>query len=47
LVPAVREGTMTGGELSQFLIYAGMVGAAAALIEQWVRCSAPPAPERL
>ncbi len=33
---AVREGTMTGGELSQFLIYAGMVTAsAAALIEQW------------
>ncbi len=33
---AVRAGTMSGGELGQFLLYAGMVTAsAAALIEQW------------
>jgi ATP-binding cassette, subfamily B, bacterial len=33
---AVLAGTMTGGQLGQFLLYAGFVtGSAAALIEQW------------
>ena len=41
---AVLAGEMSGGQLGQFLLYAGFVtGSAAALIDNGVRCNAPPA----